>query len=173
MVAKAGNGEGVGFDSFNPMLFRHGERAELFVKTLHPVGSSRNAEHGILADIGEFRRRGTSSNKNMGEGVVALHFADGLARFLGSGGGYAAGMDNDDVGIIVQGGLYNTLIRTMERLGVADAFGNSQVPLYVLNVAYPLVDDEIVGFCEGKRAVLAMLPGRRAAGALDSGQQVG
>ncbi len=43
--------------------------------------------------------------------------------------------DRDDLGIIVQGGLYNTLVRTMERLGLADAFGNSEIPVYVLNVA--------------------------------------
>ena len=47
----------------------------------------------------------------------------------------------DDVGIIVQGGLYNALLRTMERLGLADAFGGTQIPVYVLNVAYPLVDE--------------------------------
>ena len=35
----------------------------------------------------------------------------------------------DDLGIIVQGGLYNTLIRTMERLGLADAFGKHDIPI--------------------------------------------
>ena len=39
--------------------------------------------------------------------------------------------ERDDIGIIVQGGLYNTLIRTMERLGLADAFGKTTVPIYV------------------------------------------
>ena len=57
----------------------------------------------------------------------------------------------DDVGIIVQGGLYNTLIRTMERLGLADTFGDADIPIYVLNVAYPLVDEEVVDFCAGKK----------------------
>ena len=37
-----------------------------------------------------------------------------------------------------------------ERLGLADAFGNSRIPLYVLNVTYPLVDAEVVRFCAGK-----------------------
>lgn len=68
--------------------------------------------------------------------------------------------ERDDIGIIVQGGLYNTLIRTMERLGVADAFGGTQVPIYVLNVAYPLIEDEITAFCEGKRAVLLVEEGQ-------------
>lgn len=66
----------------------------------------------------------------------------------------------DDIGIIVQGGLYNTLIRAMELLGVADTFGRSDIPLYVLNVAYPLVDDELKSFCAGKRAVLLVEEGQ-------------
>ncbi|MDX1404064.1 MAG: indolepyruvate ferredoxin oxidoreductase subunit alpha [Woeseiaceae bacterium] len=66
----------------------------------------------------------------------------------------------DDIGIIVQGGLYNTLLRTMERLGVADAFGTSDIPIYVLNVAYPIIDDEINDFCKGKRAVLLVEEGQ-------------
>lgn len=68
--------------------------------------------------------------------------------------------ERDAVGIIVQGGLYNTLIRTMERLGVADAFGGTRVPIYVLNVAYPLIDDEINAFCAGKKAVLLVEEGQ-------------
>lgn len=65
-----------------------------------------------------------------------------------------------DLGIIVQGGLYNSLIRTMERLGVADAFGGTDIPIYVLNVAYPIVDDEINEFCKDKRAVLLVEEGQ-------------
>ena len=65
-----------------------------------------------------------------------------------------------DLGIIVQGGLYNSLIRTMERLGVADAFGGTQIPIYVMNVAYPVIDDEINDFCRSKRAVLLVEEGQ-------------
>ncbi len=68
--------------------------------------------------------------------------------------------DKDHVGIIVQGGLYNTLIRTLERLGLADVYGKTQIPIYVLNVAYPLVDDEIQAFCYGKDAVLLVEEGQ-------------
>lgn len=64
------------------------------------------------------------------------------------------------IGIIVLGGLYNTLIRAMDLLGLADAYGNSEIPLYVLNVAYPLVDDEIKSFCQGKDAVLVVEEGQ-------------
>lgn len=68
--------------------------------------------------------------------------------------------ERDDLGIIVQGGLYNTLVRSMERLGVADAFGGTQVPIYVMNVAYPLINDEIKDFCRNKRAVLLVEEGQ-------------
>ena len=64
------------------------------------------------------------------------------------------------VGIIVQGGLYNTLIRTLERLGLSDTYGNCDIPLYVLNVAYPLIDDEVIDFCADKDAVLLVEEGQ-------------
>jgi len=66
----------------------------------------------------------------------------------------------DDIGIITQGGCYNTLNRAMELLGCADALGESDIPRYVMNVTYPVVDDEIVDFCQGKRAVLLIEEGQ-------------
>ena len=68
--------------------------------------------------------------------------------------------DADDIGIVVQGGSYNTLLRALERLGVADVYGASRVPLYVMNVAYPVIDAEVLRFCEGKRAVLMIEEGQ-------------
>ena len=68
--------------------------------------------------------------------------------------------DADDIGIVVQGGCYNTLIRALGQLGMADVYGNSQVPLYVMNVAYPLIDSELLRFCEGKRAILLVEEGQ-------------
>ena len=65
-----------------------------------------------------------------------------------------------DIGIVMQGGLYNTVMRALERLGVADAFGRSRVPLYVLNVTYPLVDAQIEKFCRNKLAVLLIEEGQ-------------
>ncbi len=65
-----------------------------------------------------------------------------------------------DVGIVLQGGLYNTVLRALERLGLADVFGESQIPLYVLNVTYPLVGDEFVRFATGKRAILIVEEGQ-------------
>ena len=65
-----------------------------------------------------------------------------------------------DIGVIVQGGLYNSLMRTLELQGLADAFGNTELPIYVMNVTYPLVNDEIVGFCADKKAVLLVEEGQ-------------
>jgi indolepyruvate ferredoxin oxidoreductase, alpha subunit len=67
--------------------------------------------------------------------------------------------DLDEIGIIVMGGLTNGLLRALERLGLADIFGASRVPLLVLNVVYPLVPEELRGFCAGKRAVLVVEEG--------------
>ncbi|MGB3071413.1 MAG: indolepyruvate ferredoxin oxidoreductase subunit alpha [Ottowia sp.] len=68
--------------------------------------------------------------------------------------------DLSEIGIVVQGGLYNGVIRALQQLGLADSFGNSRVPLYVLNVVYPLVPDEFLEFCSGKRAVLMIEEGQ-------------
>jgi len=65
-----------------------------------------------------------------------------------------------DIGIAVQGGSYNTVLRSLERLGLADVYGESQIPLYVMNVAYPLIDSEWERFCAGKRAVLVIEEGQ-------------
>lgn len=68
--------------------------------------------------------------------------------------------DADDIGIVVQGGCYNTQIRALGQLGMADVYGNTKVPLYVMNVAYPLIDSELLRFCEGKRAILLVEEGQ-------------
>ena len=67
--------------------------------------------------------------------------------------------DLDDIGIIVLGGLTNGLLRALARLDLADLYGASRIPIYVLNVAYPLVPDEVKEFCAGKRAVLVVEEG--------------
>jgi indolepyruvate ferredoxin oxidoreductase, alpha subunit len=66
----------------------------------------------------------------------------------------------DDIGIVMQGGMYNTALRALEILGLADVFGESRVPLYVLNVTYPLIDAELIRFCAGKKAILIIEEGQ-------------
>ena len=68
--------------------------------------------------------------------------------------------DAGDIGIVLQGGLSNNVLRALELLDCADAFGASRIPLYVLNVTYPLVPQEWVRFCTGKRAVLVVEEGQ-------------
>ncbi|HLS85039.1 MAG TPA: indolepyruvate ferredoxin oxidoreductase subunit alpha, partial [Burkholderiales bacterium] len=67
-----------------------------------------------------------------------------------------------ELGIICQGGLYNAVIRALQLLGLADAFGASRVPIYCLNVTYPLIPEEIVAFCQGKQSVLVVEEGQPA-----------
>jgi indolepyruvate ferredoxin oxidoreductase, alpha subunit len=70
------------------------------------------------------------------------------------------GPASDEIGIIVQGGLFNTLNRSLELLGLSNLYGASEVPIYVLNVAYPLIPDEVASFCRGKKAVLILEEGQ-------------
>ena len=70
------------------------------------------------------------------------------------------GPEKVEAGIILQGGMYNGVVRGLQQLGLSDAYGNSKVPLYVLNVTYPLVEDEIVKFCAGKSAIVVVEEGQ-------------
>jgi len=64
------------------------------------------------------------------------------------------------IGIIVQGGLYNTLMGALVQCGLADAFGASDVALLVLNVTCPLVPAQIEAFCRARDAVLVVEEGQ-------------
>jgi indolepyruvate ferredoxin oxidoreductase, alpha subunit len=66
----------------------------------------------------------------------------------------------DEIGVICQGGMYNVVIRSLQQLGLADAFGDAKVPIYCLNVTYPLIPSEIWHFCTGKKAVLIVEEGQ-------------
>ncbi|MDI9330358.1 MAG: indolepyruvate ferredoxin oxidoreductase subunit alpha [Alphaproteobacteria bacterium] len=70
------------------------------------------------------------------------------------------GTQHPDLGLIVQGGLYNTLIRTLQQFGLADAFGHSSLCIHVLNVTWPLVPEDLSAFCADKRAVLLLEEGQ-------------
>ncbi|WP_295810548.1 indolepyruvate ferredoxin oxidoreductase subunit alpha [uncultured Nitratireductor sp.] len=75
-----------------------------------------------------------------------------INEFFGPGRGKA--------GIVLQGGMYNSVIRALQRIGLADMYGETDVPLYVLNAVYPLIDDEVIGFCEDKDSVLIVEEGQ-------------
>ena len=64
------------------------------------------------------------------------------------------------IGIVVQGGMYNGVVRALQRLGLADIYGETQVPIYVLNVTYPLVSSEFLEFARGKDSLLVVEEGQ-------------
>ncbi len=70
------------------------------------------------------------------------------------------GPRNAPLGIVVQGGMYNGVVRALHRLGLADIYGDSKIPIYVLNVTYPLIRDEFDQFCVGKGHVLVVEEGQ-------------
>ncbi|KAG1648221.1 Indolepyruvate oxidoreductase subunit IorA [Nymphon striatum] len=70
------------------------------------------------------------------------------------------GPQSADLGIICQGGMYNGVIRALQRLGLADIHGNTDIPLYCMNVTYPLVEDEFIQFSRGKKGVLIIEEGQ-------------
>src|SRR6266550_608286 len=63
------------------------------------------------------------------------------------------------VGIVMQGGLWNTTLRGLHVLGLATVHGRTPVPLLVLNVLHPIRSEELVGFLRGKRHVLVVEEG--------------
>jgi len=70
------------------------------------------------------------------------------------------GAANNEVGLIVQGGLHNVLVRSLQQLGLADAFGAAELPVLALNVTFPLVDEQLLAFCSAKRAVFVIEEGQ-------------
>ena len=64
------------------------------------------------------------------------------------------------LGIVLQGGMYNGVMRALALLGLADMWGETRIALHVLNVTYPLVDDELVAFCAPRQAVLVVEEGQ-------------
>ena len=64
------------------------------------------------------------------------------------------------VGIILQGGMYNGVLRALQSMGLADIWGETTVPLYIMNVAYPVIPDEVTAFCADKDAVIVVEEGQ-------------
>lgn len=99
--------------------------------------------------------------------VTFPHEADKMARrlpaarrfILEHGLNDLLGPQDGEIGIIVQGGLFNALNTELAALGLSDAFGRVRIPTLVLNVTHPLVPEQIAGFCAGKRGVLVVEEG--------------
>jgi indolepyruvate ferredoxin oxidoreductase alpha subunit len=103
------------------------------------------------------RERGL--NERFGPGGREV-LAAGAPTGIGTHVDAAAAAAAQDIGIVVQGGHYNTLMRVLLNLGLADLFGRSAVPIYVMNVTYPVVDEEVLAFCVDRRAVLLVEEGQ-------------
>jgi indolepyruvate ferredoxin oxidoreductase alpha subunit len=69
------------------------------------------------------------------------------------------GPADGDLGIIVQGGLFNVLSGRLALAGLGDGYGAVKLPTLVLNVVHPLVPKEVATFCAGKKAVLIVEEG--------------
>src|SRR5438128_12121647 len=67
--------------------------------------------------------------------------------------------EEEHLGIVMQGGLWNTTLRGLHVLGLADTRGRTPVPLLVLNAIHPLVPEELIDFLRGKRRVLVVEEG--------------
>ena len=67
--------------------------------------------------------------------------------------------DGSRYGIITQGGTYSVVLRALRRLGMADAFGNTEVPILCLNLVYPLIPEEIETFITHKDQILVVEEG--------------
>jgi len=70
------------------------------------------------------------------------------------------GPSTSNIGIVTQGGMYNGVIRALQRVGLADIYGETSIPIYCLNVTYPLVASEFEQFCEGKDHILVVEEGQ-------------
>ncbi|MTI16448.1 indolepyruvate ferredoxin oxidoreductase subunit alpha [Rhodobacteraceae bacterium RKSG542] len=64
------------------------------------------------------------------------------------------------VGLIVQGGNYNTVIRALNRLELANIYGDTDIHILCLNAIYPLCESQILDFCDGKDAVFVIEEGQ-------------
>src|ERR671925_268992 len=63
------------------------------------------------------------------------------------------------LGLVMQGGLWNTVARGLHALGLGDIHGRTPVPLLILNALHPLVPEELLEFVRGKKRVLVVEEG--------------
>lgn len=68
--------------------------------------------------------------------------------------------DLKDLGIVMLGGHYNNVQRALMAHDMADLYGQTRIPQYVMNVAYPVIESEVLRFCEGKKAILVVEEGQ-------------
>lgn len=67
--------------------------------------------------------------------------------------------ENTKTGIITHGTVFNSLMRALVCLGEADIQGRTNIPVFNLNVTYPMVPDQLVEFMQDKDSVLIVEEG--------------
>ncbi len=67
--------------------------------------------------------------------------------------------EQNSIGIITHGSIYNSLLRCLYNLGEADLTGKCNIPILNLNVTYPLVAEGISNFIKDKKSVLIVEEG--------------
>ena len=65
-----------------------------------------------------------------------------------------------EIGLIVQGGLYNNLIAALKEMNMSDSLGNTKVSIYVLNIVHPLIPDEVISYAKKFKAILVIEEGQ-------------
>ena len=125
---------------------------------LRPAYSLREAMENPLRDTGRIVLPPASymheHEKVLDRWPAAVRFIEehGLNEFVDG--------EIEELGIILLGGLYNNVVRAMMAHDMADLYGKTRIPLYVMNVAYPVINSEIIRFCSGKKAVLVIEEGQ-------------
>ena len=66
----------------------------------------------------------------------------------------------EEIGLIVQGGLYNNLIAALKEMNMSDSLGNTKISIYVLNVVHPLIPDEVISYAKNFKALLVIEEGQ-------------
>jgi indolepyruvate ferredoxin oxidoreductase alpha subunit len=142
---------------------------ELRIRACHVFGSFL-AKDNVAAPV-SFRNPPMPARFDYGRlahpPVTFPHEADKVARRLPAARRYILennlnellGPAEGELGLIVQGGLFNALNAELAAMGLSDAFGRARIPTLVLNVTHPLVPEQIAGFCAGRRGVLVVEEG--------------
>ena len=65
-----------------------------------------------------------------------------------------------EIGLIVQGGLYNNLISALEEMDMSDNLGNTKISIYVLNIVHPLIPEEVISYAKNFKALLVIEEGQ-------------
>ena len=66
----------------------------------------------------------------------------------------------EEIGLIVQGGLYNNLIAALKEMDMSDSLGNTKISIYVLNIVHPLIPDEVISYAKKFKALLVIEEGQ-------------